>query len=208
MWRSLPLFCSLVAWWFASDALQIWVMYHTYSAQTFLRFYAVDLIVDAFVLCLALTEICWSLAQARPNPASASTIYLIGMMLLLGVSLCWPLAGFIVPAGYAGKKLLAIQVSQSVSLMILVVAFSLLRLARNWNLRWGKAELRIVWGLGTFFLFSTAAACFKSILSRAHGGSSGQTEHFIDEAVAIFFIAMLTFWIAGFTMQDRQTNLH
>ena len=196
MWRTTPLFFSLVAWWLLSDLLQVWMQ--RYPSTMAARFYALNTLADAAVRCMVLTELTWSLLRSYRKSMAVGTVYLMGMTLVMGVLLCWPLASIANLIEYSKIAGFALQLSLSVSLVTVVCTTSLLFFARNMKVEWARAERQIAWGLLVFYVISTAGAYGTSILRRGANFSFEFVAHRIDLGVAVCFLVILVYWIFSF----------
>ena len=196
MWRTTPLFFSLVAWWLLSDLLQVWMQ--RYPSTRVARFYALNTLADAAVRCMVLAELTWSLLRSYRKSLAAATVYLVGMTLVMGVLLCWPLASTANPVEYPRIAGFALQLNVSVSIVTVVCTTSLLVFARNMKVEWARAERQVAWGLLVFYVISILGAYSASILRRGANFSFEFVAHRIDLGVAVCFLVMLVYWIFSF----------
>ncbi|MGD0893049.1 MAG: hypothetical protein ABR923_16120 [Terracidiphilus sp.] len=198
--RAFPVFFLFVCWSFVSDLIFFRLQFLSLSPSNYLKFYEVQLIIDASMIFAVLVELAWSIL--RPIRASLPKNAWIGIAVFIAVIglVLWPIAGLALPVNkLAPAGLVFFRLQQTFAILRVVVFLAMAGLSQLLSIGWRNRELQVATGLGFYSIVYLAVAILHT-----HQASGTQRYHWLDQFASASYFIVLAYWVFSFATKEAE----
>jgi len=195
-WRTLPLFCTYIAWGAASDAALFVIS--GWFPSAYYKYYLIETIVDSLLMFSVLVELAWSvLRPVRASLPKATVLFLVILVCITGI-LIWPIAGMTVPPIKPEDQLL-FHIQETFCVLRVVCFVVMASFSQLLSIGWRDRELQVATGLG----FYSIIGLLVTLLHSQQGDLTAY--HWLDEAgVSLGYLGTLCYWVISFATKEQE----
>lgn len=196
-WRTLPVFCSYIAWATITDVAGLWVS--SKFPAYFSQFYFYELIPDSIFQLVVLIELTWSVLKPSRNILPKGSIFVVSGLVVLAGLLAWPLAGMTIPPNLSPNGTIYVHVQQTFAILRVVCFLVMAGFSQVLSIGWKDRELQVATGLGFFSIVSLIVAVLHSRQETAT-----HAYHLLDNATAASYVGALGYWVVSFVTKEQE----
>ena len=194
MWQTLPVFCVYCIWDVTSN-VGVFLISRYYTGE-FLPVLFAQTMIDAALLLGVLVELAWSVLRPLRGSLPRSSVWLVGILILVAGAAIWPFAALPGLAHSASKELLlCAQIQQTMSILRILFFLVLAGASQLLSIGWRDRELQIATGLGVFSIIALTVAVLQT-----HGATVSQFKILYRVEVAGYACCSL-YWIFSFAQK-------
>jgi hypothetical protein len=195
-WRTLPLFCTYLAWGSLSDATLFIIL--GWHPALYYKYYLLETIVDSLLMFSVLVELAWSVLRPVRASLPKATVWVLAVLVGLAGLCIWPIAGMTVPPIKPENQLL-FHIQETFSILRVVCFVVLASLSQILSIGWRDRELQVATGLGFYSIIGLLVTLLHS-----HQGDL-TAYHWLDEAgVSLGYLGTLVYWVISFSTQEQE----
>jgi hypothetical protein len=195
--RTLPVFCSYMAWAILTDVVNLIVL--TNFRGSYGTIYSREVIADAFFQLAVLVELAWSVLRPSRQILPKGAIFVVAGLVVLAGLVLWPLAGMTIPPNLSRWGEIYVHFQQTTAILRVVCFLVMAGFSQVLSIGWKDRELQIATGLGFFSIVSLIGAVLHS-----HQEIATHAYHWLDDVVAASYICTLTYWIFSFATKEQE----
>ena len=196
-WRKYPTFFVYLLWTILSD---LSFLFFPQIYQDKLKNYIVEISIDSILQFFVLMELGWAVLRPVRSSLPKGVTWFVPVLLVVLSLVCWPLAGFVVPAGLSthGSELVIIQ--QAISLLRVTVLLALVAFSQFLSIGWRDRELQIASGLGFYSILSLVIWIIHT------HQSVGSQYHWLDLVTSFGYLGTLAYWVVSFAQKEPEVR--
>jgi hypothetical protein len=200
VFRTFPAFFLFVCWSFLSDLIFFRLQFLSLSPPTYLKFYEIQLVIDASMIFAVLVELAWSIL--RPIRASLPKNAWIGIAVFIAIVglVLWPIAGLALPVNkLLPAGLVFFRLQQTFAILRVVIFLAMAGLSQLLSIGWRNRELQVATGLGFYSIIYLAVAILHT-----HQASGTPQYHWLDEMGNASYLCALAYWVFSFATKEAE----
>lgn len=200
VFRTFPAFFAFVCWSFISDVIFFRLQFLSLLPATYLKFYEIQLVIDASMIFAVLVELAWSvLSPIRSSLPKNAWIGIAVFVAIIGLIL-WPIAGLTLPTTkLAPAGIVFFRLQQTFAILRVVVFLAMAGLSQLLSIGWRNRELQMATGLGLYSIVSLTVGILHT-----HQISGTQPYHLLDQAVTASYLVALAYWVFSFATREAE----
>jgi hypothetical protein len=196
-WRTLPVFCSYIAWTILTDVVNLVVLTNFHGSYG--TIYSREVLPDALFQLAVLVELAWSVLKPSRQILPRGAIFVVAGLIVLAGLIIWPLAGLTIPPSLSRWGEIYVHLQQTTAILRVVCFLVMAGFSQVLSIGWRDRELQIATGLGFFSIVTLIVAVLHS-----HQEIATHAYHWLDNATSASYVGALTYWIFSFATKEQE----
>jgi hypothetical protein len=197
VYKVLPLFCTYIAWTFASDIASSLIF--NLAPASYYRYYLVEMTVDSLLQFTVLVELAWSVLRPIRSSLPRATLYALALLIAIAGLVIWPLVAQTVPVKLTAQGALLFRLQETFAILRIVCFLVMASFSQLLSIGWRDRELQVATGLGVYSIVSLLV-----LLLHAHQYLANFSYHQVDLAVVISYLGTLSYWVFSFAAKEQK----
>jgi hypothetical protein len=197
VYKILPLFCTYIAWTFASDIASSLIF--SLAHDSYYHYYLVEMTVDSLLQFTVLVELAWSVLRPIRSSLPRATLYVLALLIAIAGLAIWPLVAQTVPLKLTAQGALLFRLQETFAILRIVCFLVMASFSQLLSIGWRDRELQVATGLGVYSIVSLLV-----LLLHSHQQWANLTYHQVDFAVIISYLGTLSYWVFSFAAKEQK----